>query len=156
MVEGTIKVLLVEDNPGDVRLVQEELSGGMDTFFDVVTASTLQDAISSIEKNIVDVILLDLGLPDSSGLDTFLKVREKAINIPVIILSGNKDESLATIAKSKGAEDYLMKGEIDSKYVRKFIFNAIEKHNIIKELEKTKEELEKYKQMLEQGTNLPL
>lgn len=148
MPEKQIKVLLIEDNLDDARLVQEELSGEMD--IDLVTVSTLKDALESIGKNDISVILTDLELPDSNGIDTFLKIKEKAINMPIIILSGNKDEDLACIAKNKGAEDYLMKCDVDSKYLQKIISNAIEKHNLIKELEKTRQELEKYKQIIEQ------
>ena len=71
------KILLIEDNPGDARLVQEELSDVMDFFFDLTIAGMLSTGIEHIESNKTDLILLDLTLPDSTGIDTFLKIFDK-------------------------------------------------------------------------------
>lgn len=119
------KILLIEDNPGDARLVQEELSDVMDFFFDLTIAGMLSTGIEHIEANKTDLILLDLTLPDSTGIDTFLKIFAKAKNTPIIVLSGLKDATLAEVAISKGANDYLVKGEIDSNLLIKTIKNAL-------------------------------
>lgn len=148
--EDTIKILLIEDNAQDAKFIQEELSGEMDIFFDVITVSTLQDGLLNIKNGNVDLILSDLGLPDSTGIDTYIKLYEKTKTIPIIILSGNKDEELALSAVRKGAQDYLVKGEFDSKLLQKSIKYAIERHKLYRELEQAKIELEKYKKLEEQ------
>ena len=150
--EDTIKVLLIEDNPQDAKFIQEELSGGMDIFFNVITVSTLQDGFSNINNGNIDLILSDLGLPDSTGIDTYIKLYEKTKTIPIIILSSNKDEELALSAVRKGAQDYLVKGDIDSKLLQKSIKYAIEKHKLYRELEQAKAELERYKKLGEYVT----
>lgn len=135
------KILLIEDNPGDARLVQEELSDVMDFFFDLTIAEKLSTGIDHIEANKTDLILLDLTLPDSSGIDTFLKVFSKAKNIPIIVLSGLKDETLAEVAISKGASDYLVKGEIDSTILIKTIKSALDSQKHKDELNKLSSKL---------------
>ncbi len=143
----TINVLLVEDNQADARLVQEELSGEIS--FDITTVSSLSKAVLKIQDINVDVILSDLDLPDSKGINTFVKLYEHAKNIPIVILSGTKDENLALKAVSKGAQDYLVKGEIDTPILIRVIRYAIERHKVYKELEACKAELEKYKSLSE-------
>lgn len=102
---------------------------------------------SNIINGNVDLILSDLGLPDSTGIDTYIKLYEKTKTIPIIILSGNKDEELALSAVRKGAQDYLVKGEFDSNLLQKSIKYAIERHKLYRELEQAKIELEKYKKL---------
>ena len=148
MLNAPLKLLLIEDNPGDARLIQEELSGEMDIFFDVVTATTLEEALTNIEKDKFDVILSDLGLPDSQGIDTFLKIHDKEKGLPIVILSGNKDENLALSAVQKGAQDYLVKSEVNNILLKRTIRYAIERHKVYKELEETKAELERCKKLL--------
>lgn len=135
------RILLVEDNPGDARLVQEELSDVIDFFFDLAIAEKLETGINHLEANKTDIILLDLSLPDSNGINTFLNIFNKAKNIPIIVLSGLKDESLAEVAKSKGAIDYLVKGEIDSNLLVKTIKNALESQRHKNELDKLSSKL---------------
>jgi two-component system, cell cycle response regulator len=144
----SIKLLLIEDNPGDARLVQEELSGEMS--FDITTVGSFSEAVIKITDTAVDIILLDLSLPDSNGIDTFLKLNEHTKNIPIVILSGTKDENLAFKAVSQGAQDYLVKGEIDTRLLIRVIHYAIERHKVYKELEACKAELERYKSLDEQ------
>lgn len=142
------KILLIEDNPQDSRLVQEELSGEMS--FDITTVGSLSEAITKITDTSVDIILSDLALPDSNGIDTFVKLYEHTKNIPIVILSGTKDENLALKAVSQGAQDYLVKGEIDTPILIRVIRYAIERHKVYKELEACKAELERYKSLGEQ------
>lgn len=150
MEDSQINILLVEDNPQDARLIKEEISGVMDIVFDFKTTESLQDTFLFIDKNIVDVILLDLSLPDSNGIETFHKMKEKTDKIPVVILSGLKDEELALHAVQEGAQDYLVKGEIDAKLLVKAIRYAIERHKIYRELESCKAELERLKKQASQ------
>jgi serine phosphatase RsbU (regulator of sigma subunit)/DNA-binding response OmpR family regulator len=105
-----IRLLVVEDNPADVRLLQIALWGVTGATFDVWNVGTLSQALERMGQQPFDLILLDLGLPDSQGLDTFLQFREHARKAPVIVLTGNADESAAIQAIREGAQDYLLKG----------------------------------------------
>lgn len=134
MQSEAIKVLLVEDNPADARIVQEELSENLDTFFELITAETLADALSKIAESEVDLILLDLSLPDSSGLETFSNISKNARSIPIVVLSGMKDEALALAAVGKGAQDYLVKNEIDCQLLVKTIKYSIERAKALEKI----------------------
>lgn len=110
-----IQVLLVEDNPGDARLLQELLSEVTSVQFDLVWVELLEKALLWLEQKSCDVILLDLSLPDSQGLKTLVKVKEKAPSIPIVVLTELDDETSAIRALQQGAQDYLVKGEhVDS------------------------------------------
>ncbi len=130
MENHNLTVLLIEDNPGDARLIQEELTSEMDTFFEIKHVPTLREAKDAIENGIFDVIIADLNLPDSRGIETFEKVYEVAKWTPVVVLSSIKDETLAFTAVSKGAEDYLIKGEINNIMLKRSIFYSIERHKV--------------------------
>jgi PAS domain S-box-containing protein len=122
-----VKILLIEDNPVDASLVQEILiRGGI--LFDLYKAGSLMDGLNSIDEiSGIDAILLDLSLPDSEGLQTFYHVRAKAVDIPVIILTNTNDEDIATQAMRDGAQDYLIKGQIDSRLLIRAIRYSIER-----------------------------
>jgi len=121
----TIKVLMIEDNPGDARLIIEMLKEASDYQFDVLHAIRLDEGLKYLVTNKFDVILLDLGLPDSSGIDTFNIMNYNAQDVPIIVLSGLEDEIFSVSAVGKGAKDYLVKGEIDSKSLVKSIINSL-------------------------------
>ena len=110
------KICLIEDNPGDVRLLKEMLSdvmtsGKTSVLIEMEHRDRLSDGLALLESKDFDVILLDLTLPDSHGLDTFAKVMESVPHIPIIVLSGLDDEAVALQAVREGAQDYLSKGE---------------------------------------------
>jgi len=105
-------VLLVEDNPGYVRLVRELLVGAGGTQFRVEPVGTLGEGLQRLESGPADVVFLDLGLPDSQGLDTFRRLHEKDSRVPVVILTVNDDEELAIAAVHEGAQEYLAKGQV--------------------------------------------
>jgi len=121
------KILLVEDNPGDARLVQESLSEAGATSFDLTTVKTLAKGLAHLKKNPVDVILLDLTLPDSSGMDTFTKMHAQASKVPIVLLTGFDDDSQASQAVREGAQDYLVKGQVSSSLLVRSIRYAIER-----------------------------
>jgi len=121
------KILLIEDNPGDARIVKEELSEEIDFLFELLIADRLSLGINLIKSEDIDLVLLDLSLPDSTGLNTFLEINKTVKNIPIIILSGNRDEDIARSAVIQGAHDYLVKGEIENTILIKTIRNALEK-----------------------------
>lgn len=125
-----LKVLVVEDNPAFIRLVGELLLDYKFKKFDVLGAESLSSAMEILKNKRVDVILLDLGLTDSNGINTFLELNKIAYEIPVIILTGVQDEDAAVTAISEGAQDYFVKGTFDGNMLAKSILFAIErKHN---------------------------
>lgn len=121
------RILLIEDNPGDVRLIKELLSENKYGIFTVVNASRLSSGLEMLAKETVDLILLDLGLPDSQGMATFNAVKTKAANLPVVIMTGQNDEVLGVKAVSEGAQDYLVKGEMDSNLLARTLSYATER-----------------------------
>src|SRR5262252_134350 len=102
-------ILLIEDDPGHSRLVREFLSEQLEDSFSVLAADRLAKGLEVLDSRKVDVVVLDLSLPDSVGLETLAKVRAKAPQTPVIILSGSDDSELAVSAVRAGADDYLPK-----------------------------------------------
>jgi len=122
----TFHVLLVEDNPGDARLVQELLSetGSQFELFHVVT---LTDARQHLMAEGVDCVLLDLSLPDASRLEAPMQLRAAAPDVPIVILSGLQDELLAIKAVQEGAQDYLVKGRVDGAAIGRSIRYAAER-----------------------------
>jgi diguanylate cyclase (GGDEF)-like protein/PAS domain S-box-containing protein len=127
-----IAVLLVEDNPGDARLIRELFAEGSPTGaaspdFSVRTAETLRAAIECLRKERFDVLLVDLSLPDSHGLETVQRILPGARSTPIVVLTGSADEALAMRALQAGAEDYLVKGESDAHILKRSIRYAIER-----------------------------
>lgn len=128
-------VLVVEDNPGDARLVELFLMEGPGRQFRVVKADRLSLGLAALESEPVDVVLLDLSLPDSFGLDTLATVKAAHPRVPVVVLTGNADEALAIEALRKGAQDYLVKGQGDGDLMRRSVRYAIERAGIAIALE---------------------
>jgi DNA-binding response OmpR family regulator len=123
----SMKVLLVEDNPGDARLLQEGLADSPATHLQLTHVQRLGDAVSALSSNHFDVVLLDLSLPDSQGFETFRRLRLRSNGVPVIVLSGVDDEQLALKAVQKGAQDYLVKGQVATSSLVRSIRHAIER-----------------------------
>ncbi len=109
-----LSVLLIEDNPGDVRLIQEMLVEAKHTAFNLECVDRLSDGLARLNETEFDAVLLDLSLPDSSGLDTFVTFHSAAEELPVVILSGLNDETTAVECVNAGAQDYLIKDEVNS------------------------------------------
>lgn len=124
-------VLLVEDNRGDARLVQRMLQEHAAM---IQIAETLADGIDHLSRGKTDIVLLDLSLPDSHGLDTFLTANQHAPDVPFILLTGTNDEDMATQAVRHNAEEYLVKGEFDSKLLWRVVVYAIERKRAKMEL----------------------
>jgi diguanylate cyclase len=123
-----VRVLLVEDNPGDARLVEillSETSQG----FDVKHVGTLGEALDELDRPPFEVVLLDLSLPDSAGLETVERMRRAAPELPLVVLSGRDDEEVALQALQGGAEDYLVKGQGDGDLISRSIRYSIERKN---------------------------
>ena len=120
-------VLLVEDNPGDARLVREMLLDASSTEFDVRHVDRLADARQKLMENDTGVVLLDLSLPDARRLEALMQLRAAAPDVPIVILSGLQDELLAVKAVQEGAQDYLIKGRVDGEGLSRSINYAIER-----------------------------
>ena len=134
MEDKHIKVLLVEDSPGDVRLIREMLTEVRITSFDLEWADRLSTGLERLARGGIDVLLLDLSLPDSQGLDTFARVQAQAPQLPIVVLTGFGDETLAVKAVRQGAQDYLVKGKVDRDLLRRAIRYAIERKKMEKAL----------------------
>lgn len=110
---GSLEVLLVEDNPGDARLIREMLIEAGDPVCHIALADKLSAAEEALRSKQFDLILLDLSLPDSRGLDTFTRAQSLAPGIPIVVLSGLDDQTVAVKSVQAGAQDYLVKGQVD-------------------------------------------
>ena len=122
-------VLLIEDNPGDARLVTQYLGERFGDACQVRSASTLAAGLELLREFSVDVVLLDLALPDSFGLDTFLQVNAQAPRTPVVILTGDDNDDLAIEALHSGAEDYLAKKHADSVALIRAMRHAVQRRH---------------------------
>lgn len=129
-----LSILLVEDDPEFANILSLRLSKQKDPSLLVTCLPNLQQALEAIEKQPWDLILLDLTLPDSSGIQTFTRVREQAHHTPIVIITGIDDDAFAIDAVRKGAEDYLVKGELNSKLLIRIIHHAIDRHRIKEKL----------------------
>ena len=134
-----INVLLIEDNPGDARLIREILAEAGDTQFDLERADRLSTGLEHLAAGSVDVILLDLLLPESQGLDTFHQVYAQAPEVPIVVLTvlGNEDLALRTV--HEGAQDYLFKGDMDKNLVVRSMRYAIERKRAEEALRESEE-----------------
>lgn len=122
---GTI--LIVEDNPGDARLLHEMLREHGAPAFELVNVASLAEAVAHLTLHPVDLILLDLGLPDAQGRGVLTRIREAAPYTPLVVLTGTDDGELAAAALQDGAQDYLVKGQIDARGLVRAIRYAIER-----------------------------
>lgn len=138
----TWKVLLVEDSPSDADLVQETLNRQGTERFDFTCAECLEDAIMHLRRETFDALLLDLSLPDSAGPDTYLRAREAAPSVPILVMTGADDERLALDAVRHGIQDYLVKGQADGQQICRAIRYAIERKQAEEALKQLQAELE--------------
>jgi two-component system, cell cycle sensor histidine kinase and response regulator CckA len=122
-----VSILLIEDNPGDRRLILEMLADAGSVIFDVHHADRLRTALEFLGQNGTDLVLLDLGLPDSQGLETLRQVHARASEIPIVVLTGLNDEMVGVRAINEGAQDYLIKGQVDTQLLKRTIRYAIER-----------------------------
>jgi PAS domain S-box-containing protein len=142
MADRPITILLVEDNPGDVRLLQELLKEVSDVPFVLTSVERLDGALAYLAKKQVDVILLDLSLPDSQGLETFTKIHDQASATPIVVLTGLDRETLTQQVMQAGAQDYLVKGQVHGTLLMRSMRYAIERKRTEEALRRVKDELE--------------
>ncbi len=146
----TIEILLFEDNPGDTGLIEAMLEEFTDFAYKLNNVETLDEGLHLLKERQFDVILLDLGLPDSEGINTFLDVHITSPATPIIILTGLTDEKIGINAVKKGAQDYLVKGQVESRLLERSIKYSMERKKAEKELKETVEELKRSNDELQQ------
>ncbi len=129
-----LRVLLVEDNPGDADLIREMLPSAGDVGFSIHCVPRLTDAVSFLGKEKADLTLLDLGLPDSNGIDTIRIMRKAAPNIPIVVMTGNADEKVGMAAVKDGAQDYLLKGKTPPYHLSRVLRYAVERQSAEKKV----------------------
>ena len=122
-----IPILLIEDSPTDALLYREALEGAAPASFQVTIAERLELGLEQLKTHSFEAVLLDLGLPDSQGLDTFHTAYKEHPDIPIIILSGWGGEGLALEAVQAGAQDYLVKGIVSRESVARVVRYAIQR-----------------------------
>jgi phosphoserine phosphatase RsbU/P len=127
MVKRRIRILLVEDDPDDVWVMRNLLGDRWDEPFDLVQVELLSAAIQRCAEEPFDVILLDLTLPDGRGLETFFSMHAHAGDVPIVVLTGLSDERIAVKAVQAGAQDYLVKGQVNDRLLVRSIRYAIER-----------------------------
>jgi signal transduction histidine kinase len=145
----TIQILLVEDNPDDAELLQEIIAEADNTPCSLFHVERLKDALICLSKNPFDVILLDLSLPDKQGLETVAQTYSTAPDLPIVVLTGLNDQVMALEALRQGAQDYLVKGKIDSNLLFRAIHHAIERAHTLKRLRQSEEQLQRLNEDLE-------
>jgi len=136
------KILLIEDNPGDIRLMKEMLNEMVNFDYHLIHAETLIEGCELIKKHTVILILLDLNLPDSTGKDTFDAVMHYAEQIPVVLVSGMQNVELSLSLIKDGAQDYIVKNDLNSSMLTKSIEFAIERKKLMSQLNAKTQELQ--------------
>jgi len=146
MSEGNqpIHILVVEDNPGDLFLLQEELHGTDLTIAEISSANTLAEAKQILGSKRIDLVFLDLSLPDSFGLDSYTRLQQLTQRVAVILLTGLNDTKLAMQALMMGAQDYLIKGDFDEKLLSRAIRYSLER---MRNLQYLRESEERYREL---------
>ena len=130
MSDRTIKVLLIEDNPGDARLVEELLRDSAGAEFRLEVFSRLSAGLRRLADGGIDIVLLDLGLPDSEGLDSVKQIRTAAPSVPIVVLTKRNDENLGLQAIQVGAQDYMIKGQTHAQQMHRVISYAVERNRL--------------------------
>ncbi len=129
-----LRVLLVEDNAGDARLLREYLPPSGTACFEIETVARLSQAMDATRARDFDIVLLDLSLPDGSGLDTYTTLAREAPHLPVVLLTGLNDDALALRAVQAGAQDYLVKGQVNESILSRSLLYAVERHRVQSQL----------------------
>lgn len=137
-----LRVLLVEDNAGDARLIQESLAEASDQSFDLEIAETLRAGLQRLHLGGIDAMLLDLALPDSFGMETFVRARAQALGVAIIVLTGLDEDSLALKLVQGGAQDFVAKVDVSGNNLTRAILYAVERERLEQEFRKLNLQLE--------------
>ena len=160
---NSLEILLVEDNPGDARLFKHHLNTASRDTFPSPTVTHVQSmgkALDALTEASYNLVLLDLGLPESSGLETLDRyldsVDDGQDQIPVVVLTGLKDDKIAIEAIERGAQDYLFKDEIDENVLNRTIRYALERHRQQQQLQRQNRRLERFANVVSHDLRNPL
>jgi DNA-binding NarL/FixJ family response regulator/signal transduction histidine kinase len=137
MFQTPVKILLVEDSPSDAALLREGLPHNGAHQFHVTTVARMAEALACLRGESYDVVLLDLSLPDSTGIETLSHVQDAAPHLPIVVLTGADDERIGMEAVRRGVQDYLIKGQVEGRLVARSIRYAIERKRAQQEREIT-------------------
>ncbi|MBU1782867.1 response regulator [bacterium] len=136
-----IKLILLEDDPADARLIKEMLASAKGVSFEIEHFDKLKNVLERLSAEGCDLVLTDLHLPDSQGLETYLAIRKQAPALPIVVLTGSYSEDLGIEAIHEGAQDYLLKDDLSSSFLCRSIVYAIERKKIEEDLRIEKDEL---------------
>jgi CheY-like chemotaxis protein len=136
-----INIMYFEDNPSDVVLIRDALADVRNVDFRIEHVTRLTEGLRRLPRTKTDIILLDLNLPDSEGLATFEEVKKVAGDIPIIIMSGLSDEDLSLRAVQQGAQDYLVKGQVDANLLIRTIRYGIERQKLLTDLRRAVDQI---------------
>lgn len=156
--QSEIKVLLVEDNPGDALLFRDMLKRArtLTQRYHIQAETTLNGAIVRLADERFDVILLDLGLPDSQGITTLKILSSHSGQVPIVVLTGLADEGCGLRAVQDGAQDYLIKGKVTGELLTHCIKYAIERKRLERELKDKLDEIERINRVMVVGRELDM
>jgi PAS domain S-box-containing protein len=146
--KNNIRILIIEDNPGDSRLFKEYLKEDKDKNYDIFIAETLAEGMKILGRETIDIVLTDLGLPDSKGLDTSNEILKAYPSLPIIITTGLDDEKTGIDSIKVGVQNYLVKNNITPSLLIHSIKFSIEQKKIVEELKKSKEELWQQRELI--------
>jgi signal transduction histidine kinase len=149
MTHGPIRVLLIEDNPADARFIEVMLAESTALDFRLTWAGNLTDGVRALQAGEFDVVLLDLGLPESTGLDTLERLRASTPLPTLVVFSGLTDEGVAVQALQSGAQDYLVKGQVDGPQLARSIRYALGRFQTEEALRRRTQELSEAKERAE-------
>ncbi|MBN1868712.1 response regulator [Candidatus Sumerlaeota bacterium] len=152
MTTSRIRLLVVEDNPADRRLISEILKDSVDPLFEVVGVGLLADGLKRLREEAFDIVLLDLDLPDSRGLEGLERIVGAAPAVPVVVLTGVDDENLGVQAMQREAADYLTKGKIDLDVLVRSVKYSIERKRIDQALRRSREDLSRAQAVARTGS----
>lgn len=145
--DKTTRILLIDDDPGDVEIIREMLRESDPFHFRLDTADLLSTGMECLTKGGIELVLLDLGLPDAQGLNALEQMHRKAPEIPIIVLTGLADENMGVNALRKAAQDYLVKGEVTGALLSRAIRYSLERNRLLIQLEEAKEREQRDREM---------
>src|SRR5690242_1634936 len=135
-------ILIVEDNQGDYELLREYIDASTLAVQNIFHAKRISDVPILVDGNTIDIVLLDLSLPDSTGVDSVITINRLLNKTPIVVLSGATGIEIAMEAISSGAQDFLLKGEIDEKLLSKTLQYSIERKRILENLQESNKRFE--------------
>ena len=157
MTTETLAVLLVEDNPGDAKLVEHHLregsAGPLSDDVELTQVERLDGAVSALETDRYDLILLDLGLPETTGIETLERLDEEVETTPIVVLTGLDDNETALEAIQQGAQDYLPKDDLNAETLWRSLRYAVERERQAQELRRRNEQLGFFSSILRHDVN---